>query len=138
MTTIAEDLYTLINTDFNDGTVTETTHVFMKTQPDTTQLVPPAEPAANKCTIVIYEGTGVPLRRTQGADLIVYTGRIIVFAPTYATMILSIAELKQISEDMTSGTGDLILTVPPIHGEIRRGYFVCEIDYRWEKLTDRG
>ena len=64
--------------------------------------------------------------------------RIIVFAPTYATMILSIAELKQIADVLATGTGDLILTVPPITGEIRRGYFVCEIDYRWEKLTDRG
>ena len=78
------------------------------------------------------------MRWTVGADLIVYTGKMLVFAPTYATMILSIAELKQISEDMTTGTGDLILTIPPIVGELRRGYFVCEIEYRWEKLTDRG
>jgi len=138
MTTIAEDLKTTIDTDWDDGTVTATVHVFMKTAPDTTQLVPPAEPAANKCTIVIMEGIGVPTRRTNGADLITYDGKMFVYAPTYATMILSIAELKQIANDLTTGTGDLTLSVPAIHGEVRRGYFVCEINYTWEKLTDRG
>ena len=47
-------------------------------------------------------------------------------------------QLKQIANDLTTGTGDLTLSVPAIHGEVRRGYFVCEINYTWEKLTDRG
>ena len=138
MTTIAEDLETTIDTDWNEGTVTLTSHVFMKQSPDATALEPPATPAANNVTLVIFEAPGVPIRVTKGADIIVYDGDMICYAPSYATMILAIAELKQIANDLTTGTGDLSLTVPPIHGDIRRGLYFCEIKYHWEKLTDRG
>lgn len=138
MTTIAEDLKTTIDADFNDGTVTETVHVFMKTNQDTTMLEPPDTPAVNKATIVIMEGIGIPIRRSKGADLIVYEGDIYVYTNTYATMILTIAELKQIADDLTTGTGNLSFTVPAIHGERERTSFIATMKYTWEKVTNRG
>ena len=138
MTTIAEDLETVLDTDWNDGTVTMTSHVFMKTNQNTTKLEPPANPAANKCTIVIMEGIGTPIRYTIGADLIIYDGVIHVFCPSYATLILSLAELKQIANNNTTGTGTLTFSVPMIEGEINRGLFLATIRYNWEKITDRG
>ena len=138
MTTIAEDLETVLDTDWNDGTVTMTSHVFMKTNQNTTKLEPPANPAANKCTIVIMEGIGTPIRYTIGADLIIYDGVFHVFCPSYATLILSLAELKQIANNNTTGTGTLTFSVPMIEGEINRGLFLATIRYNWEKITDRG
>ena len=138
MTTIAEDMKSTLDTDWNEGTVTLTSYVFMKTSPDATVLEPPATPAANNVSVIIMEAPGVPIRRTVGADLIVYDGEMYCYAPAYATMILAIAELKQIANDLTTGTGDLSLTIPAIHGEIRRGLYLCVIKYHWEKLTNRG
>lgn len=138
MTTIAEDLETVLDTDWNDGTVTMTSHVFMKTDQDTTRLEPPATPAANKCTIIIMEGIGTPVRYTNDADLIIYEGVLHVFTPTYATMILSIAELKQIADVNTTGAGDLSFSVPMVEGEINRGLFIATMRYKWDILTDRG
>lgn len=138
MTTIAEDLKVTFDTDWNHGTVSLTSYVFMKTSPDTTALEPPSTPATNNVSLVIMEAPGVPIRRTVGADLIVYDGEMYCYAPSYATMILAIAELKQIANDLTTGTGDLSLNVPAIHGEIRRGLYLCLINYHWEKLTNRG
>ena len=84
------------------------------------------------------EGSGVPIRYTKGADLIVYEGNIIVYAITYANMITALAELKQIADDLTTGTGDLSFTVPKIQGEVNKSQFIALMRYKWEKLTDRG
>ena len=136
--TIAEDLKTHIDTDFNDGTITATTIVFMKTDQDTTPLEPPTAVLANKATIIIFEGNGMPIRRTVGADLIVYEGELVAYTITYASMILTIAELKKRADLLATGTGDLIYNVPKILGDVRNDTFEATIKYRWEKLTDRG
>ena len=120
MTTIAEDLETVIDTDWGEAGITMISHVFMKTNQDSTKLEPPVTPTANKCTIVIMEGIGTPIRSTVGADLIIYEGLLHGFTPTYANMVTSLAELKQIAEDLAKSSGDLSVTVPMIEGEIKR------------------
>ena len=137
MTTIAEDLKTTIDTDWNDGTVTMTTHVFMKTDPNTTDKSPPATPAANKATLIIMEGEGHAFRRSEGTDLVVYEGEMHAYTNTYTTMKLVLAELKQIADVLTTGTGDLSFTVPQILGEIMDGLYIATFRYKWEKVKAR-
>ena len=138
MTTIAEDLKTMIDTDYSDGVNTVTTIVFMKTDSDATPLEPPTPPTAAKATIIIFEGNGIPIRYTEGSDIIVYEGELVVYTITYATMILVIAELKQIADVLTTGTGELIFNVPKIEGDVRNDTFEASIKYRWERLEARG
>ena len=138
MTTIAEDIKTMIDTDYSDGVNTVTTLVFMKTDPDTTPLEPPTTPTAAKATIIIFEGNGIPIRHTEGSDIIVYEGELVVYTITYATMILVLAELKQISNVLTTGTGELIFNIPKIDGNVQDLIFEATIGYRWERLEARG
>ena len=138
MTTIAEDLKTMIDTDYSDGVNTVTTIVFMKTDPDVTPLEPPTAPTSAKATIIVFEGNGIPIRHTEGSDIIVYEGELVVYTITYATMILVLAELKQISNVLTTGTGELIFNIPKIDGDVRDTDFEAVINYRWERLEARG
>ena len=135
MSTIAELLKVTIDADFNHGTVAETVYVFMKTDPDTTDLMILDAPLDNKTNIIIYEGTGVPVGYTEGSDIIIYEGILEAFTNTYATMILVVAELKQIVDLQDEG-GDLSFVIPPI---IRlEDRFQVTIRYKWEKLIARG
>ena len=53
-------------------------------------------------------------------------------------MILCKAELKQIADVNTTGTGELSFSVPMIEGEIKRGLFIATMRYKWDILTARG
>ena len=128
----------MIDTDYSDGVNTVTTIVFMKTDQDSTPLEPPVAPTSAKATIIIFEGNGIPIRYTEGSDVIVYEGELVVYTITYATMILVIAESKQIADVLTTGTGELILNVPRIEGDVRNDTFEAVIKYRWERLEARG
>lgn len=135
--TIAEDLKTTIDTDWDDE-LDQITYVFMKTDPDVTQLEPPEPDAEDPIRIVIIEGNGIPIRYTYGADKIIYEGEMHVFAVTYANMKTALAELKQIADVLTTGVGDLSFSIPAIKGEVDESLYVATIKYKWEKLVARG
>ena len=134
--TVAEDLKTTIDTDWDDG-LAQITYVFMKTDPDTTQLEPP-DPVADSVRIVIMEGNGIPVRYSKGSDLLIYEGEMHIFTATYANMKTALAELKQIADVLTTGTGDLSFSIPSIKGEVDEALYVATVKYKWEKLIARG
>jgi len=134
--TIAEDLKTTIDTDWDDA-LGKTVYVFMKTDPDTTQLEPP-DPVTDSVRIVIMEGNGIPIRYSKGSDLLVYEGEMHVFAVSYANMKTALTELKQIADVLTTGTGDLSFTIPAVKGEVDESLYVATVKYKWEKLIARG
>ena len=109
----------------------------MKTNPDTKFLEPP-DLVADNVYIVILPTVGSPIRRSKGADLMVYEGEMILHGSTYSDMNTAIAELKEIADNTNGANGDLSIIAPAIKGEVDNSQYLATIRYKWEKLTNRG